>query len=378
MKYKAKLFGPYLPIFALIFAATVSMRCIALFLQFNFSTGYYTEKTLINISDYLTAAAVIFFLSYIFTAKRDIKLIPDFSSPATYIPTGIVSAATVFLTIELFKRAKVLYALLNSRTQILLLAVILLTAVLSVLSIAHFVLTSVIESHTSTKRATYGLCTVLFLSMYVIYLYFSSEILFEKHLPINAPNKIVDQMAYLAAAVFFLYETRLSINREKWRTYIAFGFASALLCAYSAIPSVIIYFSTGNVISNSIYESALTLALFIFIISRLLLTGFLIDGSKSRTVSSIIAFATARDNQINPAAPAVTVTDIPGELTDADANQITIDDLTKELDSNEESAASESTAEESMSEISIAEQSEPDDASETEVPEIPTAPEEAQ
>ncbi|MBR0449266.1 MAG: hypothetical protein IIX30_00435, partial [Clostridia bacterium] len=85
----------------------------------------------------------------------------------------------------------------------------------------------------------------------------------------NAPAKITDEMAYLFAAVFFLYETRISLGRGKWRAYVTFGLIAAQLAAYSSIPALIVYFAKGEMISNSIFESVLTFTLFLFITSRL-------------------------------------------------------------------------------------------------------------
>ena len=105
MKNKAKLFGIYLPVFLTAVIATVAMRTVALFSHFDFTTGYFTEKLLISISNYTLAAAVLLFFTYIFTARRDIRLIADFTSPATYIPTGIVGSALIFMAFYLFRFA---------------------------------------------------------------------------------------------------------------------------------------------------------------------------------------------------------------------------------------------------------------------------------
>ena len=158
-----------------------------------------------------------------------------------------------------------------------------------------------------------------------MYLYFSTA------LPINSPNKMLDQMAYLLAAVFFLYETRLSFGREKWRPYIAFGFIAATVCAYSSIPSIILYISNGETVSNTIYESTLTLALFIFIISRIILTAGLIEAKSSPTVSAIAKAAHLRQNEINPISEIAEIIDLSGKALEydeelPDENQITIDD----------------------------------------------------
>lgn len=343
MKNRAKLFGIYLPVYLTAAIAAVIMRCIALFMHFDYDTGYFTEKTLITVSDIAVIAVVIFMLSYIYTARRDMKLIPDFTSPATYIPTGIASVTIIFLFFSLCKRGASVLARIKELKDIatpsslsmipaqrVVLIIIVITAVFAILSLVHFALTALVESHSSAGRANFGICTVVFLSLYSMYLYFSTD------LPINAPNKALDQMTYLFAAVFFLYETRLSFGRERWRHYIAFGFIASLLSAYSAIPSIILYFANGNVTTNSIYELALTLSIFIFITSRLFLTGNLIENKESATAIALIKASKARDEAINPIPEKPEVIDLEGEALDAiaeedtDGNQITIDDVVAE------------------------------------------------
>ena len=344
MKNKSKLFGVYLPIFIGVFLATVTMRSVALILHFNYDTDYYTSKSLISTADYLVIAASVLFFTYRFTARNTIKLIPNFTSPATYVPTGLVTVAMVFMIRWLFtesaeRREYIDYlkhlaspsAISLIPTQKILLLLLAASAIFASLSIVHFILTALVETHSSTKRGSFGLCTVVFLALYSAYLYYSNT------LPLNAPNKTVDEMALLFAAIFFLYETRLSIGREKWRSYISFGFIAAIVSGYSAIPSLIVYFFKGEIISNSIYETALMLTLFIFITARLILTGELTEDKECKTVSELIQFAESRNELINPFFEENSVVEISGqELTEAeegesfgenDKNQITIDDV---------------------------------------------------
>ena len=105
MKNKYKLFGLYLPLFLAAVISTVVMRTVALFSNFNVQTGFFAEKTLITVADIMVVAFSFIFLSYVFTARRDFKMIPDFTSPLTYPPTGIVAAALVFVGINFFKKA---------------------------------------------------------------------------------------------------------------------------------------------------------------------------------------------------------------------------------------------------------------------------------
>ena len=344
MKNKNKVFAMYSSIFIISLIATVTMRTVALFLHFDENRIYFSQKTLIQVSDYFLVAVCILFVTYIFTAGRDVKLIPDFTSPATYIPTGLVAAALVFMEVSLFKRSyatlkkiRLLKAMHSSEasSEILVFVILIITAIFSALSIVHFALTALTEEHSSSRRANFGLCTVMFLSLYTIYLYFSSE------LPINAPNKMLDQMAYLFSAVFFLYETRLSIGRERWRQYIAFGFIAAGISAYSSVPAIIYYFANGSVISNSIYEIMLSLALFIFITARIFLASRLIEDKRSHFVSALALSSDIRELTVNPKPTHLPVIDVEGEAlidenTEADENQISIDDIAPDGRNTEE------------------------------------------
>lgn len=298
MKNKRAHFGIYLPVFLLMTVLVTALRTVACFLDFNFETHFFDSKIIIGISDWLVVGSVVFFLSYIFTSKKDRKLIPNFTTPATYVPTGLVSASLLFLSIQMFREFASLRkqttgffeGAVNSKIVIEVLAIA--CAVMSLLSIVHFIYTALDERERSKNRANFGLFTILLLSAYSVFLYFTKE------LPINAPTKIVDQMAYLFASVFFLYETRLSLGRERWREYISFGFISAMLTAYSSIPTIILYIAEGKLLSHSIYESALALSLFIFITARILLTGELIEDKPSPLAESLISAANSRNAEL--------------------------------------------------------------------------------
>ncbi len=320
MKNKKELFGIYLPLFIVVAMAAVAIRTVACFLHFDPKTYYYTTRVLISVSDYTVVAASVFFITYIFTARNDLKLIPNFTSPATYIPTGLTSAALLFFAKGMFDEASLIKKnseiLGNTRSYTVLIILAFAVSVLSVLSIIHFILTALDERSHSGNRAKFGLFTVVLLSAYATYLYFNTK------LPINSPTKITDQMAYLFASIFFLYETRLSLGREKWREYISFGFIAAMLCAYSSIPSIIIYIADKTVLSNNIYESILTFTLFIFTTARICLTGELIEDTPSPLAKSLINAADERHYELNPE------TEEPTETAEEnDDNQITIEDI---------------------------------------------------
>ena len=339
MKKRYKLFGGYLPFFVLALIATCVMRTVALMNDYNKVTGYFTNKTLISVADYILVGASILLFTYIFTARKDMKLIPDFTSPATYAPTGITGAALLFVGIHFFAEAKKSSQVIKNlkysgslsaqsliATERILLILAVTVGLLALLSAVHFVLCALIEKGTSFGRADFGIVMVAFLSVYAIYLYFDND------QPINSPAKILNQIAFLFAAVFFLYETRLSIGREKWRGYIAFGFISALISAYSSIPALIYFFTEDVAISGSIYEMILAAVIFIFVSARILLTGDLIEDKVSPYATVFAAASDARSIEI----AFTEEKDIEEtEIETVYENQFTIDD---ELSSNEENA----------------------------------------
>jgi hypothetical protein len=183
---------------------------------------------------------------------------------------------------------------------------------LAILSTAHFILASITTAVSSERRADFGIITVLFLALYAAYLYFDSS------LPINSPIKIVDEMTYISSALFFLYETRISIGREKWPRYTALGFVTMILTAYSSLPALITYIADGTTVSNSIFETVLTLTIFLFVLSRLALSSSLKEKKESSTVSIIKAAADKRSAELEPTtfeeeAPEATERDGDGE-----------------------------------------------------------------
>ena len=125
------------------------------------------------------------------------------------------------------------------------------------------------------------------------------------------------------------------MKREAWRPYIAFGFIAAAIAAYSAIPALILYVIGGKTVSNSVYEIALTLALFVFILSRVLLTGELIEDKRSPIAAAFIENAEKREQELHPEPQPVV--EITGEslVDDEDESQITIDDVAEAEEEDE-------------------------------------------
>ena len=344
MKKTAKLYGIFLPLFFILTTACTVLRSIACLNYLDEDGYYFTSPILINISAIIAAASLIFFLSYIWCTRAKVNLIPSFSSPANYVPCVLVTVGLAFLSVKLLT-----VAFAGTALSTLLQKFAFVTAILALLAICYFAASALYISRRSIKRSNFGLLTLLFLCAYVAYIYFDTS------LPLNAPNKIADEMAYLFVALFFLYEIRLSLGREKWKQYISFGFMAALLSAYSSVPSLIVYFVKGKTISLSVYESVLTFTFFVFITLKLLLASRLTEDKTSPFVEGIIGLCSVRSAELEAMrAPAVAEDDAVEEVAeDADENQISIMDIeTEEADDEEEPVTffTEETPEESTEE----------------------------
>ena len=74
MRKLYELYGIYLPIFILILPLTVVLRTVALFTELA-EYGHFENDLLVNISGWVTVAAALFFITYMFAGKKNIKLI---------------------------------------------------------------------------------------------------------------------------------------------------------------------------------------------------------------------------------------------------------------------------------------------------------------
>ena len=164
---------------------------------------------------------------------------------------------------------------------------------LAFISVISFFLSVFIERQDNLFKAAFSLSIVFFLAIYAALLYFNKQ----TH-PTNSPNRLVDEMAYLFSAIFFLFEARVPLGRAKWRGYVAFGLSATLLSAYSSIPSLILYFVKGYTVSESLIESILTLTLMIFIGSKVLQIRNLTPDSECEGAKAIETLASIRADEI--------------------------------------------------------------------------------
>ena len=353
MNTNSKRLGAYLSVMFLATAVATTLRTIACVRYLDNSTGLFSDRSLVTISNTIVLLTIFGMLSYLFVAKH-ISLRPSFSTSATYVPTGVLGVATAFLGIKTISYAlrisdyrlyairansprEIIRELLNVQNVITTFA--LLAAILSFVSIAHHFLNALVTESHSVLRGYFAIATICFLAFYAMIVYLDTSI------PVNDPNKALRQMSFLFASGFFLYETRISLGREMWRPYSVFGLIAATLTAYTSIPAIITYYVNGEILAYDGYKSLasleeymLLLALFIFIVSRLCLTVVLKEDKENRLVKALAAMATEQEKRVSESA------DRHKEIFSA--KQLSIFDLYLPQKEEDEEVNSEETVEE--------------------------------
>ena len=283
---KQKLIDIY--IIGLLIAAisAIILRTYALISDFDSLTMHFSNSMAASAANIIVIIAVLAFATNLFMKKESVGLIAKTDNAASFIPSGIVSTALLFMGVHLIKG-------MNSHSSPILRPICIWAAVLAFLSVGSFFLSILIEQKNNNLKAAFSILIVIFLALYSCHLYFNKEV----H-PTNSPNKVVDQMAYLFSAAFFLYESRITIGRAKWRGYVAFGLMASLLCFYSAVPSLILYVLDGRLVSDSLVESVLTITLGIFVTSKVFQTKRLTPDEECETARSIAALAEMRQEEI--------------------------------------------------------------------------------
>lgn len=290
---KNKRLGFFLPLLLILTLAAVALRTSALFLDFNFDIGYFDRHTLFTVSAVCIAVTVFVMLSYlVLGAPR--KPRASFSTPATYITSGAVGCALLFVVAELLHRVFIYSAPLfkDGRPTDIGVLLALICAILALGTVAYFFLNAYLAARRSEMRAYFSLFAAVFFALYATMLYFDAKT------PINSPSKLVDQAALLFSALFLLFEARISLGRERVGAYFSFGLGAAALTAYSSLPTLIVYIVLGECVSDALPTAVMLFALFIFILARLILLSRSPENEPSRAALNMEAYAEARAEDV--------------------------------------------------------------------------------
>ena len=303
MNTNSKRLGIYLAIMLVMTAIATALRTVACIMHLDYESGFFSNKTLIAIANVIVTITVIGMFSYLFIAPR-IKLRASFATSSTYVPTGLLGVATAFLGARIISHVSVTgrYPVLSVEVLTLqspatLIGII--TAILAFISIAHHFFNAFITESKTEIRAYFAIATIAFLSLYAILIYLDTSI------SINESIKVLRLTAFLVSALFFLYEARISLGREMWRIYSAFGLCASMLCAYASIPAITTYYVNGALVSSSGYRSLVSIeeylllfTMFVFITARLCITIMAKEEKENEFIKALATYATEREEKV--------------------------------------------------------------------------------
>lgn len=280
-------------VLAIFIIAAAALRTTACIKDLEDNLIYFESNALIISANVIVVVGAVLAIALSVAMHKEC-LRASFSSPSTYVPTGITSAALALLMLVLIATYGALSANAGADPRVGVAAnLALIAALLAPLSIAHLFLTAFLTERHTVVRAWFSLATVAFLAVYAAFLYFSAST------PLNSHNKIMEEMAYLFAAIFFLYESRISLGREMWRPYIAFGMLATLLTAYASLPAIITYLVRGELISSTFESAVFLLSLAIFTSARLITLASVSYDGISEEMAVLADFAARRQDALD-------------------------------------------------------------------------------
>lgn len=265
MKNIFRRLGITLPAMIFALVATI-LRSIASITDMDYATGFYGASLTARVANVMMVAAAVLLLATLFIKVENPSLRPTQSGPLGYLPAGVLSISLLFVVIDLFSYVSInlpyitLAAILSHRSYL----VAVLTAILAIFTVAFAAVSALVSEQRNLLRALLGMAAALFFGVYAGFCFFRFDG------GINQPQKVLTEMAVLSIAVFLLEETRISLGRERWKSYFVFGILSSALAAYTAIPALMVYIFNSKMIAFSLSEILLILAVLVFAVCKLI------------------------------------------------------------------------------------------------------------
>lgn len=250
-------FGIYLPLMILLCTVACTLRTVAAFIGVD-AYGYFQAAALHSVSAWILISAILIMLTYPIAYAKCDRILMRHTTPLTFIPSLLSALTLIFFVGEM--GAKLHASILPLDRTVYLIALL-----LGIGSALFFFSVAVVESGVSDKKANFGMVLVLLLGVYAASLYLNTEI------PRNAHTELAEEMTLIALSLFFLYEIRISLDKPKQNLYVTFGFIASMLCAYTVLPSLILYIASGRLLLSSLCAFLLIASLFVFTVARLYL-----------------------------------------------------------------------------------------------------------
>jgi len=232
-----------------------ALRTCMLAWFYNADTGYFNCSDILSAVFYAGEALclVIGVVSLVILGKKIYITQPAPSSVSLF--AGLFCGFLMFASV-------VLYLMDTPMDQIFENYVAFASIVLALISFVYFVLGITSQKVGYTVKTLLCFAVILWAMSSLFGLYFDIS------LTINNPSKVLEQLALVTVTLYFLYECRFFIEKQRPALYLAIGFISSVLLGVSVLPNLIALFFFGLDVTTGFYTQISELGIFVYILFR--------------------------------------------------------------------------------------------------------------
>lgn len=279
-------FGPYPLIAILLCVVACTLRTVATFLGVD-AFGYFEHSTLYKVSTWIIVASVVILLSLPLAYRKRRDALVEQTTPHTFLPSLMMGMLFLFFVGEGVFSLKGEYFIptLDKITFLLALG-------LGLVACIYFLSLAILESTMNDRKANLGMACVLFFGIYAAYLYLNTTV------PRNAHIELSEEMTFIALMLYFLYEVRISLGKQRQTLYVTFAMIGGILCSYCVIPTLIYYIASGRLLASSLTSFLLLCGTLAFILLRLALFEKSPTDAPIPLVEQLMTVAKAREEEV--------------------------------------------------------------------------------
>ena len=279
-------FGPYPLIAILLCVVACTLRTVATFLGVD-AFGYFEHSTLYKVSAWIIVSAVVILLTLPLTYRKRRDTLVEQTTPHTFLPSLMMGMLFLFFVGEgvFALTSEYFIPTLDKITFLLALA-------LGLGACIYFFALAILESAINDRKANLGMTCVLFFGIYAAYLYLNVKT------PRNAHIELSEEMTFIALMLYFLYEVRISLGKQKQNLYVTFALIGGILCSYCVIPTLIYYIASGCLLASSLTAFLLLCGTLAFITMRLALFEKSPTDAPIPLVEQLLTVAKAREEEV--------------------------------------------------------------------------------
>ncbi len=200
---------------------------------------------------------VIVFLFFVIMTREHTPRVSLENTPFSVLASAFVAiAAFAWLLDTLFSLA--------GKTETTAETVLFILSILSSLGLIAYMASVALSVSHFTLTVAMGMVTLLFCVFYAMLAYFNTAF------TLNSPIKVLDQVTFLAFLLFFMAETRLRLGKRGAGLYLFCAMTAILLSAANSIPGLLYFTVKKTALLGSFMHDFLVLALFLYVLSRLI------------------------------------------------------------------------------------------------------------